>query len=134
MSANYLCLRNDQLFLLVAVFLNILPTKLIYLFIYLFLHFLNYYFRVTYLFLDFASSSSFLTSSHFNFWFQLNAHQFYFIYCASLHVSGTHVPIFRRINYTFTTTGCMSFSLGDRTVGRLVKSFTNLPTVRPPKE
>ena len=56
-----------------------------------------------------------------NFWFQVNAHQFYFINYASLHVSGTHVPIFRRINYTFTTTGSMSFSLGDHTVGRLVK-------------
>jgi len=40
----------------------------------------------------------------------------------SLHVSGTHVPIFTIINYTFTTTGSMSFSLGHRTVGRSVRS------------
>ena len=43
-----------------------------------------------------------------NFWFQLKAHEFYFINYAPLHVSGTHVPIFRRINYIFTTTGSMS--------------------------
>ena len=35
-----------------------------------------------------------------NSWFQFNANQFYFINYAPLHVSGTHVPIFRRINYT----------------------------------
>lgn len=70
MSAVCLCLRNVHSFLLVTLFLNMLPTKR---FIYLFLQLLNYlfrklnyYFGVTYLFLDFASSSSsfFLTSSH----------------------------------------------------------------------
>jgi len=45
---------------------------------------------------------------------------FYYINYAPVHVSGTHVPIFRGINYTFTTTGSISVSFGDRTVGRLV--------------
>jgi len=36
------------------------------------------------------------------------APQFYFIDQVPLHVSGTYVPIFRRTDYIYTTTGSVS--------------------------